>query len=562
MGFDTAGLKAGCSRYRFVTVLAAGVLWAGGPAHPAAETAALPVSGGRPVVATVNDGSIFLDELVMQLDPPVDRARLLEGRATAHELAVLNRLITTRLIALEGATMGLGDLPEIRKQVDVYAREAMREVLLERVTQHVKPDEAAVEAVFRDLAREWKTVSLLFPEESAAASVRGELATGAEYEAVARRAVAELGAKTQDDEAYHRRNEYLPEIAAALASLEIGHWSPVIRLASGFTLLKIVDIRYPENPEFRARARETVLGRQRQEAVQAFEESLRAERVVVHQEVLDALDYEGKEIDELVKDTRVLAGIKGADPVTVGDLTDYMRMQFFHGGQQAGQGKRLNARKAAALDATIGRRLFNAEALRLGIDDADAYLDRVNAFEESLVFGMFVERVIVPDSRLREEDVKEAYERHRADYGSPSMLRLRALAFSERGAAESSVEKLRNGADFRWVAETAEHQVPADAPGLLSFEGRPIAATAMPDGLQKALADAKPGDVRLYASPEGHFYSLVVDEVVPPSTRPYEEVREQIAKKVFGERLTKGVEDYAAKLRALSKVTVHLEKVE
>ena len=43
----------------------------------------------------------------------------------------------------------------------------------------------------------------------------------------------------------------------------------------------------------------------------------------------------------------------------------------------------------------------SAEALRLEIDKTDAYLDRVNAFEESLVFGAFVDKVIIPESRVR-----------------------------------------------------------------------------------------------------------------------------------------------------------------
>ena len=85
----------------------------------------------------------------------------------------------------------------------------------------------------------------------------------------------------------------------------------------------------------------------------------------------------------------------------------------------------------------------------------------------------------------------------------------------------------------------------------------------MPDGVREGRSpEAKAGDVRLYASPEGHFYVLAVQEVVAPSARPYDEVREEIAKKLYGEKLKKSVDDYAAKLRALSKVEIYLKKAE
>ena len=79
---------------------------------------------------------------------------------------------------------------------------------------------------------------------------------------------------------------------------------------------------------------------------------------------------------------------------------------------------------------------------------------------------------------------------------------------------------------------------------------------------QAAVADAKAGDARLYGSPEGHFYALTVQEVVAPSPRPYDEVREQIARKPYGEKLKKNVDDYASKLRALTKVEIYLKKVD
>jgi parvulin-like peptidyl-prolyl isomerase len=525
---------------------------------------ALPVKDGRPAVATVNDDTIALDELVLQLERPEEATRLRQGRGGASDFELLDRLIVVRLVVQEAATMGLADLPEIRKQVDVSSRQFMRDVLMDRLVEDVKPDEAAIETLYRDLSREWRTSSILFKDQEAARRAREEIAGGVAYEQVAERAVAGQKAEAARDDAYHKQGEFLPPIAEAVAKLQAGEVSPLIGIEAGFVIVKVVDTRHADSAELRAQARNTVLKRQQQAHLEAHAESLRAEYVVVHEKVLDGLDYSAAEpgMDALLKDTRVIAEIKGADPLTVGDLTDYLRMQFFHGGDAATQGPRLNARKAAAFDATLGRRLLNMEAIRLGIDKTAAYVDRINAFEDSLVFDAFVQKVIVPSNRLREEEVKTYYDQHRGDFTPPAMLKVRGLAFTARAAAEAAIEKLRAGTDFGWLVSAADHQVEKDATGLLSFDGRPLTLDGMPDGVRRALADARAGDVRLYVSEEGHFYALAVQEVVATPPRTFDEVKDQIARKLYGEKLKKAVEDYAAKLRALAKVEIYLKKAE
>lgn len=528
-----------------------------------AQKPVLPEREGRPVVAIVNDDWISLDELVAELSPSVDTKRLLEGRATVPEFETLERLITVRLIVQEAATMGLADLPEIRKQVDVASRQILRDVLMERAVKGVTPDEAAIEALARDMVREWKTSSLLFAEEEPARRLRDEVARGAAYEEVAARAVADGKARAEGDPGYHRRKDYLPPIAEAVAKLDVGQVSPVIRLEAGFVVVKVLDIRYPDVAAARPEARKTVVTRQQAAAFKAYEDALRAQYVVVHEDLLESLDYEAEKpgFAALLEDRRVIAEIKGASPVTVGDLTDYLRLQFFHGADRPGQGARLNSRKRLAFDATLGRRLLNREALRLGLDRTHAYVDRVNAFDDGLVFDAFVQRVIAPTSKLREEEIKAHYDAFVGEYAFPRMLKVRSLAFTSRAAAEDATEKLCAGTDFGWLATTARGQVDRAAPGLLSFDGRLITIGSVPEGVRKTLGEAQAGEVRLYASPEGHFYALAVQEVVEPTPRPYDEVKGTIAQKLYGERVQKGVEEHAGKLRALSKVEVYLKKV-
>jgi hypothetical protein len=84
-------------------------------------------------------------------------------------------------------------------------------------------------------------------------------------------------------------------------------------------------------------------------------------------------------------------------------------------------------------------------------------------------------------------------------------------------------------------------------------------SSELPAGLQKAVAGARSGDVRLYASPEKHYYVLAVQQVVPAAPKPYEEVRGEVARKVLDQKIEKAIDEYAAKLRSLSDVKVFLK---
>jgi hypothetical protein len=532
-------------------------------ALPAGAQQALPLKNGRPAVAAVNGDAIFLDAFLVERGPSADRARLQQGRATAEDLELLDRLITIKLVVREAAAMGLDESGEIRKQVEVASREIMREILIERLLKAIKPDPVAVEKQYKELVREWKTASLLFQDEAAAQRAQKELAGGAAFADVAGRVVGAKLAKNDGDERYHSKKDYLPSIAEALAKLQVGQVSPVIKIPAGVVLMKVVDIRYPETPEARTQATQSVLSDRQGAVLNAHDEALRRQYAVVNKTLLNSLDYAAAKpgIGALLKDKRVVVEIKGGASVTVGDLTDYLRMQFFHGADQAKEGQRMNEKKVDALNATVGRRLLNMEALKLGIDKTDAYRDRVTGYRESLVFNTFIQKVIAPGNKMREEEVKAYYTGHLKEYSTPEMIKIRGLAFVRRDAAEAAMKKLREGTDFSWLAANASGQVGGGAPGVLTFDGKPVLTSSMPDGLQGALVGARAKDVRLYAGPAGYFYVLLVQQSIPSSAKPYGEVREEIAKKLYGEKLNASLKEYTGKLRAQSKVETYLKRM-
>ena len=84
----------------------------------------------------------------------------------------------------------------------------------------------------------------------------------------------------------------------------------------------------------------------------------------------------------------------------------------------------------------------------------------------------------------------------------------------------------------------------------------------MPEKVQKAVSGAKAGDFRLYEGPGDLYYVLYIYHVVPAQLQPFEDVKQEIAKKVFDDKLKKSVELWAAKLRDYYPVKIYRTDLE
>ena len=541
--------------------MAAGILVTAALTAVGVTAQELPVVKGKKVVARVQGEPITLaefDERVAALKRERPAGSAVDRN---QELALLNRMIDSLLIAQEARRMGLDKLPEIRQVIDTNARVALREELVERVVKDVKADPQAVEKIYRASVQEWKVSAVLFAQEEPAQAMTAELAGGKSFGELAK-AYLDQGKATKVEEGTVLTRETMsPELGQAISGLAVGAISPVVRAPAGFVIVKVDEIRFPDKPAEKAKAERIVLTNKRREAVSTYDEALRKKYVKVNRALLDSLDFEAETpgIEALLKDKRVVAEVKGESPVTVGDVTEALKFQYFHGTAVAAERKKLNVKKEQILDGLLHRKVFRKEALRLGLDKTDSYKSKLREFESATLFEIFARKVIVPGIQISDNEVKAYYDEHRQQYSSPEMIRIKSLAFAERKDAEKAAESLRQGADFQWVATQADGQVDPNAPGVMTFDGRPVMTSELPEEVRKAVAGARAGDTRLHAAPDKRVYVLTIQDVVGSQPQPYEEVRREIAEKLFDVKLQRAVEEYAGKLRGLSVVEVYLK---
>jgi hypothetical protein len=516
-------------------------------------------AGERGIAARVNGEAIDRDELERELASSGDETHGQVGARAVGRATLLKRLIDGRLVAQEARRMGLDQLPEIRNMVDVFSKVTLREQLMDIQLKGKEPDQADVDRLYRAATAEWRLTSLLFTKQVDAERMAGDLKEGGSFDRLAKEAVDSGRGKPGEGERYLKVKEINQAIVKVVSTMKPGEGSGVIPLPSGYVVLRLDDIRHPESAEERELARREALKEKRLKILKAYNETLVKKYAVVHKDLVDGLDFEAKEpgFERLLDDRRVLVEIKGESPITVGELGRQLKQQLYHGVERAAESKNINVKKRTVLEDMLYKRLFRKEALRLRLDRTAEYRNRIREYENSLLFGAFVQKAVAPDVRVTEEEVKKYYDKHVAEYTSPEMVRMKGIAFTKRADAESAIDRLRSGTDLQWLQANAEGQADKDNPDLLPLDGKLVTVSDLPEGLKKAVSGSAPGDLRIYAAPEGLFYALLMEDVIQARPSPFEETRGQVAKRIFDDKLKQGLEEYLVKLRAAADIKVY-----
>ena len=521
----------------------------------------LPVIDGKKTVATVNDEPITMGELNRAIAAS-HAGRSEDKKAGRIDYSdILARMINTRLLLLEAQNMGFDELPETEEAVAAYSRKSLMELLLEQYVKDIKADGDEVERLYREDVKEWKIKAIKFKKEAEAKKIEAELMAGNNFDAIAQKAVAE-GIAEGGEEEYLKDKNLTPAIARLVSEMEIGSISPIVSVGKeGFIIFKLEGVLFPEqeDPETRKKVLRLALNQKRVRAAKDYYSDLRKKYLKINEELFDGLDYESKEpgLEKLLKDKRVIAEISGEKPITVGEFSMALEKEFYHGVQVSRQSKRINKKKASVLEGMLEKRVLLKEALIQGIDKTEAYQNRVKEYRDSVIFGAFIQKVVTPGIKLDVKDLKTYYKENSGEYTFPEMMRIKSLVFGERSDAVNAIDKIRKGTDFSWLSSHAEGQVDKNSEGLLKFDGNLLALTNLPEEVQKTVTGAKTGDLRLYVSPEGYFYVLYIYNVIPAKPQPFENVKKEIAQKVFDDKVKKAIEAYADKLKEYYPVKIY-----
>jgi PPIC-type PPIASE domain len=519
----------------------------------------LPIIAGKEAVASVNGEAITLDELVRQVG--AFHTGVTETKVHPPDLsALLDRIVNARLIVQEARRIGLDQQPDAKGRFDSLRLGLIKSLLVRQQVEGLTEGEpGAAEKIYRETVRELVIDSLIFPKGEDATAFSAAIKAGGDFKSLAGTAIATGKARGSAGEQTMKPAQLRPEISKVIIGLKPGEASAPLNVDDGLTIVRLVEVRYPENPEAREEARQQAVEARKQARLEEYMDTLRKRYTSVDRQVLAGLDYESKEpgLEKLRKDERVVARVKGGQPVRVKDLTAGVEAKFYHGVEGAIERKRVNEDLPQILDRILLERAIVQEAKRLNLERTEAFQSELKDQSDSVLFDSFVKKVINPEVKLENSELKKYYDDHTADYTTPEMMRIESLAFGRNQDAQSALDRLRKGADLKWMHDNADGQAdPASSKSLFELKGELMTTASLPEGARKVVAGARAGDFRFYGEPGGPFYVLCVRQVVASMPQPYDAVKSDITTKMFVTKRQQKVDEWAAKLRAASDVRI------
>jgi len=524
-----------------------------------------PSFSGIPV-ATVNEEKITIDELTEAITAMHEGMTEQQTMAKKSYKEVLNRLINIKLLVQEAENIGLDEIEDIKKKLKTYEENTLRDVLFMMKAQGVVLDQKLAEQRYLEQVKEWKVVPLRFVKEADAKAFLQGLKKGTGFGELAAQAIKDGKAQGSPEAVYVQTQGLQPQIVNAISKLKPGSVTNVISVPPGFAVVKFEEVRFPDKPKVKEEASVSVLNEQKKNVLREYKEALTKKYVKLNPKLLKQLDFEAPKpgFKNLLKDKRVLAEIKGEKPITVADLANSLKQRFFHGIEGPIREKKLNALKEEHLDIMLQKVLFLKDAKLTGVDKSSEYIARYNEYKQQLLFGQFIESIIRKEVKVSDQEIQAYYDEHskEPEYQTPEMVRLEGLAFGKIEQAETALDKLKQGVDYKWLKTNAEGRVAEDDPKVIGFGGNLVAATTLSEGLQKVLTGAQSNEYRLWADPEGYFYVLHVLQMLPKSARPLSEVRVKISNIIYTRKLKESIDDWSGKLREVGTVKVYADFAE
>ncbi|MFP3983355.1 MAG: peptidyl-prolyl cis-trans isomerase [Desulfurivibrionaceae bacterium] len=517
-------------------------------------------------VAMVNEEPITFGDLTRYIASMHSDMGSQETKARKDYSALLERLITIELICQEARNMELHKSDRFRDQIEDFKTKTLLKSLMAHHLQGIEPDEEKVEKLDRRMSRELLLWTLRFRDEEDAADFRGKIEEGGDFEELAEQYLADNKAEGDKDEEYVKLKDLRPQIAQEAFGMEDGAVSRPYQNQGEYLIFKIEDSRYVDDPGVRKEARQKALQDLKKKKAREYSEELKEKYANINEKLYSEVDFEKQttgylwfeetkpaDFDQLLKDNRVLATVHGPgdEPVTitVADLARKIKESSYHGVGNPEE-KHLNQKKKTAFENMLFKTIGRREAVNLGLDQKPEFLFKLEERKNSLLFNTFISKVIAPDINLQDEELRQYYENHIDEYSTPTMLKLRSLAFEKEKDAKEALAKLNRDAAFQWVSANSPGQADKDSEGLLDFSRNLVSLTSLPEDLHHQAEDAEEGDFILYL-PEDNDYSyvLAVTEIHPSKPRPYKQVRDDIRKIIYGQKLREEIENYVDQLK-------------
>jgi peptidyl-prolyl cis-trans isomerase C len=200
-------------------------------------------------------------------------------------------------------------------------------------------------------------------------------------------------------------------------------------------------------------------------------------------------------------------------------------------------------------------------------DDTAAYrndpliAERVQKYEDNLVIEKYLREHIVQRMEASEDELKNYYKMHRADFSSPPKVEARHILLRSRKEAEMVAEKLRQGEDFVQLAYDYSIDLPLARQGGM-MAAAPIQKGEALDQIDRVLFSLNVGQVSDIVETEFGFHIIRVDKIIPPEIKTFKEVKKEIRKKIGWQRHSELYKEMTSQLEQQAEIKIFKDRLE
>jgi len=194
--------------------------------------------------------------------------------------------------------------------------------------------------------------------------------------------------------------------------------------------------------------------------------------------------------------------------------------------------------------------IVDQRALSMGYEKRANVQKNIKGAKKRVLYTLFIQDVLIPSIDIKEDVLKEYYEENKGDLRSPVFIKVEELRASTADEAEKIMEKLKQGADFSFLAEQTKRY---------RLEGKEwINLNKLPkrlrDSLEKAEAE---GEIIGPVSWEEGFSIFLLKRREGGDIIPFEEAKQRVHEILWQDEYEKLLNKWEQTLREATTVVIY-----
>lgn len=407
------------------------------------------------LLAVVNEDSILTTDIEAGFNA-VHSSMTTEDKETFDYRKLLNKTVNDRLIVQEAEALGMDEENSLSKLMGKRKREYAIAAFLRA---KFVPEDSVTDSEVRDYflanfgKKRLRTVSVSTKEE--ASQLLAKVRRGADMDSIAKAVSLDIYRYRGGLNPVTYALDLDPELAKPASSLKEKEVAGPFPLVKVFAFLRLEQSLPPDTSEIskvQPRIVATLKTEKRNRSWHAFLQDLRKDSpVFVDSSALAAISH----TDNIALDSnfmkgssKVVAVIARRDTITDFDLRQKVAHQ-----RMAANTLGVDSLVRQTLDETITDIGLYHAAERAGFDKQPAVVKKLVNTRDSALVEMYLNETVVSKIKFSHQEFEAYYKTHLDDFRESQQLNLKQIMVGTRGAADSIVSLIGEGADFDFVAK-------------------------------------------------------------------------------------------------------------